>query len=254
MLGWIGFGGLHVAIDDPVGIVIRDAEQAIAADKSLPSQLVKLGLSAVAAAALVKLPFVAHIVTRLLSSSSARFEARFLRVAEEMNAQQKRIEGKIPDKTYYESEEFQSLLYLILEKLHATYNDEKLQRFGAALANSGSSEFQSEDKEQYVCTLRDLSSRDLQVLNDGRLKNWFPHTHTIEYDAEVLSSLSRLAGMGLVIEKLEIKPLENTGSARMDAEKALREILTQPPKRTYFLSPFGNRFLEFISSGGSNLA
>jgi len=38
--------GLHVAIDDPVGIVIRDAEQAIQAEKSIPSQLVSFGLSA----------------------------------------------------------------------------------------------------------------------------------------------------------------------------------------------------------------
>ena len=76
-------------IDDPVGITIRQAEQAIDADAYLPSLLVKLGLSAVAAAALAKMPWIAQIVTNLLSMNSHRIEARLLRVAEELNAQRK---------------------------------------------------------------------------------------------------------------------------------------------------------------------
>jgi hypothetical protein len=181
-----------------------------------------------------------------------------LRVAEELSAQQKRIEDRIPDKKYYDSEEFQSLIGLVIEKLDTTHDEEKLRMFGDALANSGSTEFQADDKEEYVRTLRDLSSRDLRVLNDDRLKGWLPHIPhvTIEYDADVLSSLSRLAGMGLVIENLKVKTPSagTTGSARMDAERILKELLTMPPKRTYSLSPFGTRFLEFIASGTRNAA
>jgi hypothetical protein len=51
-------------------------------------------------------------------------------VFEELNAQQKRIESSIPDRRYYESEEFQSLLGLIIEKLHTTHDEEKLRALG----------------------------------------------------------------------------------------------------------------------------
>jgi hypothetical protein len=238
-----------MAIDDPIGIVICQAEEAVQADAYLPAQLAKLGLSAGAAATIgTTMPFVASVLTNLFGRSSARFERRFLKVAEELNAQQKRIEDKIPDKKYYESEEFQSLLILILEKIHTTHDDEKLRRFAAALANSGRGDFQSDDREAYIRILRDLSNGDLQILNDPRLKGWLPHIKTIQYGQEVLSSLSRLAGMGLVNEKLEMKSSSgaSAGSARVDAENALKELLTNPPKRTYYLSPFGEKFLEFI--------
>ena len=221
--------------DDAVEIVIRDAEEAVQADTYLPTQLVKLGLSAVMASTLAPMPFVVNILTNLFARAPARFEKRFLRVAEELNAQQKRIEDRIPDKKYYESEEFQSLLILILEKIHTTTDDEKLRSFGAALANSGSSEFQQEDKEEHIRTLRDLSRNDLEVLNNDYLKGWTPHTRVITYEAEVLSSLSRLAGMGLVLEN-----------------SRLPTVPAPPAIRTYSLSPFGTRFLKFISSGSGN--
>jgi hypothetical protein len=226
-----------VAIDDEVEIVIRDAEEGVRVDTYLPTQLVKLGLSAVMASALAPMPFVVNILTNLFARIPARFEKRFLRVAEELNAQQKRIEDRIPDKKYYESEEFQSLLILILEKIHTTTDDEKLRSFGSALANSGSSEFQQEDKEGHIRTLRDLSRNDLEVLNNDYLKGWTPHvgTRVITYEAEVLSSLSRLAGMGLVLENSRVPTVPTT-----------------PAIRTYSLSPFGTRFLKFISSGSGN--
>src|SRR5271155_503477 len=125
-----------MAIDDPVGIVIQQAKEA---ESYLPDRLARLGLSAAVAAAFAHMPFVAQILTSLLSNSPARFEERFLQVATELHAQQKRIEDRISDMNYYESEEFHSLLTLILERLHATHQKEKLKMLGDALANSGSS-------------------------------------------------------------------------------------------------------------------
>jgi hypothetical protein len=94
----------------------------------------------------------------------------------------------------------------------------------------------------------------LQVLNDPQLKGWFPHINTIKYDPEVLSSLSRLAGMGLVNEKLDTKTPSavSTGSARLDAESALKELLSKCASVGWYLSPFGGKFLEFISSRSSD--
>ena len=128
-----------MAIDDPVGIEIRQANAEIEAESDVPIRLTKLGLSGALAAAMASMPFVSQVLISLLNSSSSRFEKRFLRVAEALNDQQKRIEDKIPDLNYYESDEFQTLLGLVIERLHTTRDDEKLKMFGNALANSGSS-------------------------------------------------------------------------------------------------------------------
>lgn len=241
-----------MAIDDPVEIVLQQAREDVDAGSALPTRLVRLGMSATAAAAaLANFPFVSQIMTTLLAFSSVRFEKRFLRVAEELEAQQKRIEEAIPDKSYYESEEFQTLIALVLERLHTTHDSEKLKMFGDALANAGTAEFKTDDKEMFIRVLRDLSAKDLEILNNEKLKGWLPHLHKIEYGADVLSSLSRLSGFGLVIEKLHTKrPSSGTsGSPHIDAIRQMEELLTSPPRRAYHLSPFGERFLKFITAG-----
>jgi hypothetical protein len=88
------------------------------------------------------------------------------------------------------------------------------------------------------------------VLNHWCLKGWTPHIRNIEYDAEALVSLSRLQGMGLVLQHVKVKevPVGGTGSERMDARTAVANLLTQPARRTYSLSEFGARFLQFISA------
>jgi hypothetical protein len=242
-----------MAIDDPVEITLHQVNEELSEDSYLPMRLVKLGFSATIAGTLATMPAIVRILTSLLTNASGRFERRFLRVAEELNAQQKRIEQKIPDKSYYESEEFQTLIGLVIERLHTTHDANKLRMFGDALANCGSGEFQSDDKEEYIRTLRDLSAKDLRILSDPKLTGWTPHIANIEYDAEVLSSLSRLAGLGLVTEHLKVKSPSagTTGSERLDAANVMRELLTTPPKRTYSLSPQGTRFLNFIASGST---
>jgi hypothetical protein len=241
-----------MAIDDPVEIALRQTREEIEAESYLPARLAKLGLSAALASQLARWPFIVQILTSLLSNASTRLERRLLVVAEELNAQQKRIEDKIPDMRYYESEEFHSLLSLVMERLNTTHDEEKLRIFGDALANSGSAVFVNDDREEYIRTLRELSLKDLRVLNDPKLKAWTPLLHEIKYDPEILSSLARLEGMGLVLQHLKIKtPRGTTGSAHIDAEVWLNERLTTPPIRTYSLSPFGTRFLEFISNGSA---
>jgi hypothetical protein len=223
-----------MAIDDaPSDILIRQVDEEITADSYLPTKLAKLGFR-YAIPSLIGLPGIAAILTSFLKSSSTRFERRFLTVCEALSAQQKTIEDKIPDQQYYQSEEFQSLLALIIERLYATHDEAKLRAFGDALANSGSRDFPSEEeKEEFIRILRDLSLKDLRILSDSRLTGWTPHTKQIEYGVEVRSSLSRLAGMGLVLENLQSRPLFADNAA--------------PPKRTYSISSSGDRFLKFIA-------
>jgi len=249
-----------MAIDDPVGVVIQQAREDKEAESYLPDRLARLGLSAGAAAAFAHMPFIAQILTSLLSNSPARFEERFLQVATELHAQQKRIEDRIPDMTYYESEEFHALLTLILERLHATHQKEKLKMFGDALANSGSSDFQVDDIEQYVRTLRDLSLEDLKLLKAISTTNKMPEPYrNLSFKESAKPSAARLAGFGLMREVHGLKkfnlsvPVVPTSSqsperyARGLAD-AFSKYFEQAPFTTWRISDFGERFLDFISA------
>jgi len=239
-------------IDEPTKIAIRQAREELVEEESLPKRLVTLGLSAVIAHQFAQLPFFSQILTSLLTGGSKRLEERLLCVAEELEAQQTRLEERIADRSYYESDEFYTLFGLILERLHTTHDQEKLKRFGDALANSASIEYSSDEKEIFIRILRDLSADDLKTLNHDNLKGWLPTIHRMEYGPEVLSSLSRLAGMGLVTERFHIPSPRATGSQNLDAKLYLEEVLGKPPRRAFHISPFGERFLKFIADSNQN--
>jgi hypothetical protein len=256
-----------MAIDDPVGIEIRQANAEIEAESDVPIRLTKLGLSGALAAAMASMPFVSQVLISLLNSSSSRFEKRFLRVAEALNDQQKRIEDKIPDLNYYESDEFQTLLGLVIERLHTTRDDEKLKMFGNALANSGSSDFQEDSREEFIRILRDLSIDDLNELRqfapttakqlggDLSESQRFHLAHPREdVKGEALSRTTRLIGLGLVTESLKMRDFTGGVEFRSSSEarKALSDYLRQSPKRSYSLSMFRWRFLQFVAAEGTS--
>ena len=250
-----------MAIDDLVGIVIRQANDEVESESYLPAKLAKLGLSGSLAVALVKLPFVSQVLISLLSNSTGRFERRFIQVAEALNDQQKRIEDKIPDQSYYESEEFQTLLGLVIERLHTTRDEEKLKMFGNALANSGNSDFKADHREDFIRILRDLSIADIDELKSFARPSAQQFGGTLNEEqrfqmrqsrqnikGEGLSRTTRLVGLGLINESLTMKRYGGSVEFRnaREASRALEDYLKQPPTRSYEISSFGWRFLQFI--------
>lgn len=182
-----------------------------------------------------------------------RTQERLNAVFEEMKQQLDETAVEKINRAFFDSEEFQTLLYLLLEKLHVTHDHTKLKMFGDVLANSGRIEFQADDKESYVRVLRDLSVVDVETLNHDNLKGWTPAIRKIEYSPDVLSSLSRLVGFGLVNEKFHNPSMPTTGSNRLDGQIYLKDLLASPMRRAFHLAPFGERFLKFISAQDEKL-
>ena len=84
-----------------------------------------------------------------------RVQERLDKVFVELRQCLERLSEESIDRAFFESEEFQSLLFLLLERLHTTQDADKLKMFAHALANSGGINFKADDKEQYIRVLSD---------------------------------------------------------------------------------------------------
>lgn len=191
------------------------------------------------------IPGIGSAIQSLIDDKARRnVERRWVQLFADLKTHLEEIRNLIPDEDYYGSEEFQTLLALAYEQLLTTHDREKLRMLAAALANSGSTPFQVDDKELMIRALRSLSPSDIKNLDHEYLKNWVPLTKRIDYGADVLGSLSRLASSGLVIERF-LRPNPNASD-----DERLRSLLDSPPWRAFQLSPFGERFLAFVASPG----
>jgi hypothetical protein len=192
-------------------------------------------------------PFIGSSIMEIFNGlAQRRAQERLNDVFDEMKNRLDSVGHEKLDREFFKSEEFQTLLFLLIERLHTTHDTEKLKMFGNALANSGNTDFKNDPREDYIRILRDLGLKDMLVLDDFRLKGWTPHIHRIDYSADVLVSLARLHGMGLVIGNLKHKTLDRVGSSRSESAQIISDMITQPPKMQYSLSTFGDRFLRFV--------
>jgi hypothetical protein len=195
------------------------------------------------------IPFAGSALLELSSGlAQRRTQERLSNVFSQMKDRLSLLSEEKVDRTYFHSEEFQSLFYLLAERLHTTHDAEKLKMFGNALGNAGAKEFETDDKESFIRVLRDLSLQDLIVLKHEHLKGWTAHNPTvnIEYGPEVLTSLFRLQAMGLVAGKIKNWDM-GTISFSTAPDAGMSETSNQP-KMIYHLSGFGERFLHFIST------
>lgn len=198
-------------------------------------------------------PFIGSSIMEIFNGlAQRRAQERLNDMFDEVKKRLDSVGDEKIDREFFRSEEFQTLLFLLLERLHTTHDSEKLKMFGNALANSGNVDFKDDAREDYIRVLRDLSLKDLLILNDFRLKGWTPHIHQIDYSADVLVSLARLHGMGLVIGNLKQKALNRIGNSRTENAQVVSDMITQPPKMQYSLSTFGERFLRFVLPDNSS--
>ncbi|UWZ85255.1 hypothetical protein [Occallatibacter riparius] len=226
-----------MSIDDPVDAHLQSLKQDLEAN-------IADSLGAPTLAGILSLiPGVGAAVQSLLGGRAQRnVQRRWIELFLEMKKRIEQARASIPDHSYYGSEEFQTLLALAQEQLWTTHDKDKLRLLAIALANSGVDEFRGDDKELMLRALRTISPSDLRTLDHENLKGWLPLTNRFEYSDEILGSLSRLASLGLVTEKF-LRPDPNASD-----EQKLHSVLHFGPRRTFQLSPFGQRFMRFVAA------
>jgi hypothetical protein len=103
------------------------------------------------------------ILDTLRDLKQKRINDRILEVLTDMENQSKK---NTINKDYFKSEEFQTLLALMLEQLASTHDKEKLHLLASALANSASAGFSAETrKELFMRILRSLAPEHVKMLH-----------------------------------------------------------------------------------------
>lgn len=218
-------------IDDAVEIRLTQVKQDVDAG-------IQADLSAATVAGILSLiPGVGSAIQSLLDGKARQnVERRWVALFAELKDRIAEIRDSIPDDSYYRSEEFQTLLALSYQQLLSTHRSEKITALATALANSGSTRFQEDDKELLVRLIGEVSPSDLASLKDERLQSTYSSERQVIYTVDDIARYSRLAGMGLVVEQF----ISGYGGGPPNAGR----------DRHYFLSELGRSFLRFISHNG----
>src|SRR6202789_1214493 len=188
-----------MAIDDkPTVVILRQMKNDLDGDIDRDLR------NATTAGVLALIPGVGAAIQSLLDGKARQnVERRWVRLFADLQERIEAIHDSIPDDNYYGSEEFQTLLALAYQHLLTTHDREKLKMLADALANSGSTAFQEDEKEQYVHILRALSVGDIRAL---RLVQYMGSREYLLSGArgrlaeEDLCHISRLIGLGLVVD------------------------------------------------------
>jgi|SRR2546425_1626658 len=195
--------------------------------------------------------------------ANKRFYARLEEMRNGMHARLQEVGESKVDKDWFQSEEFQTMLFEAARQVTATADRKKIAMLGNALANGSIAGFSTESrKELFLQIIRDLTPQHIAMLRrllpDDSMSTeirWRARSTLAEKD-EDLAVLQMLAANGLVTEFLKEAhvPVPRLSSYRSpstsESAHALKQIvkgLKVPPKRMFRLGEFGRDFLDFVS-------
>lgn len=256
-----------MSIDDELEKSAVAAEIREESEKSIQSMLVRAGVVGATSlldglldpVASLKFGVGAAIHEMLTQLAFRRTYQRMQEMFEQMNRRIDALgDGKIVPE-WFRSEEFQTLLFEAFHQLRVTEDKSKIKMLGTALANSGATEFNDEDrKEMFLRLIRELMPQHIVLLR-RLLPNHVRWQMRPQITAEGtdLLALQMLAANSLVEEGLETKevrmPSVDITSSRSGAERALQDFFKQlqrPPLRHFKLSKLGRDFLKFVGAEG----
>ncbi len=212
--------------DDPLTIQLRQAKQEL--DRGIEPALA----AATVAGVLSMIPGVGSAIQSLIDGRARENVARrWVELFEDLRREIERVRDRIPDARYYGSEEFQTLLALAREQLLTAHDRQKLRMLAAALAHSGTVDFESDDKELMVRILRGVNAADVQALGKEHSRSAVSAKNPVLYTSEQMTRLARLTGLGLLHEQ-RISGVDGGPAIGRD--------------RIFQISAFGESFLRFV--------
>ncbi|HMH14172.1 MAG TPA: hypothetical protein VK578_13800 [Edaphobacter sp.] len=230
-------------------------------DTSIQTVLIQTVLS-------VSLPYVGPLIAGLLGDiAQKRWNDRVLELLIQFAKRFNELRPQQKDLPFYESQEFQALLFESIDQERTNRFREKRLMLAEGLAKSGTETFiLDENKETFLRILRDLNLEELAVLKS--LAPYIPNKtlpHLPPAPAAVTvkpqqtnPTMYRLQGLGLISSRLEVlvPTLNGPNSVRDqgDFNKKLIEVLASGPNTVFWLNAFGRRFLAFLTEEQQDLA
>jgi hypothetical protein len=207
------------------------------------------------------LPHVGPLIAGLLGDiAQKRWNDRVVELLIQFAKRFNELSSQQQDQSFYESHEFQALLFEAIDQERTNRFREKRFMLAEGLAKSGTETFiLDENKETFLRILRDLNLEDLAALKglvpfipNKTLPHLPPAPTTVTVKAQQTSpTMYRLQGLGLISSKLEVLvPTLNGPSSVQDQgdfNKKLVEMLASGPNTIFWLNAFGRRFLAFLT-------
>lgn len=223
--------------DDPLLIEltqIRDDQSSIV--EGVRDTSIRVVLSAL-------LPHVGPLIAGLLGDiAQKRWNDRVVELLNQFDKRFNELSSQQQDHSFYESNEFQALLFEAIDQERTNRFREKRFMLAEGLAKSGTETFiLDENKETFE---RFIPNRTLPHLPPA------PTTVTIKAQ-QTNPTMYRLQGLGLISSKLEVlvPTLNGPSSVRDqgDFNKKLIEMLASGPNTIFWLNAFGRCFLAFLT-------
>jgi len=246
-----GATGVGVEIDDKMGKLVE--QLGLEGEITLQNETLKGAMSAV--------PYMGAALTSLWAGRArARLVERLVALFDVAKSRLDCVEDSIIDKSFFDSEEFQTLLALAIEQLQTAHDQRKIRMLGTALANSGRIEHVKDHrKELFVRALRNLAPDQVAVL--AQLRARLPTGGYYSCDIcgplpEVLMTMQALTSLGLVEEfpeKREPERFSNSGGTDpMELATQFTELrravssASAPARRCFRISSVGLDFIRFV--------
>jgi hypothetical protein len=216
-------------------------------------------------ALIASIPYVgAAIGSILIDKWKQRLIKRAVTLFREIKNRMEKLEETALDHAYFDTEEFQTILFLALQQLQTTHDKQKIRMLAWAVANSGTRDYSSDTrKEIFVRALRELTPHHIEMLK--RLRPAIHHGDQTFYTRETLKRLGDfdllvahdLVRLGFVRESLEFARLQHrhTGTRPEElaakTEELARAVLDETPARLFDITNLGLDFMKFVGEPAS---
>ena len=211
-------------------------------------------------ALIASIPFAGAAIGSVFSDTWKRkVIERIVTLFREIKKRLEELEETELDHAFFESEEFQTILFLALQQLQTTHDKRKIRMLASAIANSGTKDYASDTrKEVFVRALRELTPGHVDVLkrlrpavHDGEKTFYFAETLKDPRDFELLL-VSDLTRLGFVRESLKYPSLRHRHGGTYPEELAAkieeltRAVVEQPAARHFNITSLGLDFMKFV--------